>query len=324
MDNPVKKAIVIDTCFLRSYNHRNPELEKLWRKARNKSLEIFIPHVALEEWRTQKVTDLIDVIRQAKKTIHDGWRSNLIAEDIANPNDFDLYPADDVIIAKSKKRIDRFLKENNIQKIELSAEQAQRTWDRYFECRAPFNANKAREDRRKDIPDAFILEAAIDFRSSHEVHCLLSETPDGRLLAALEAEGLRVHRGLKDLLNYFDSLAIAPAGGGAPAIVDGIASPSKVADVDAALRTLDEAERMLQTRVLGYVSWFAPIAKSQLSDLLESKGHAQQAINNVAQRFVINGLILDTGNHFLPGDPAVCEAAAKSVISEITEIIGGS
>ena len=94
--------------------------------------------------------------------------------------------------------------QNKIQKIDVSEEHAINSWERYFACKPPFSTENSRESRRKDIPDAWILEAAIALKTSFEVHCLLSEAGDQKLKSAFETEGFLAHNGLKELFSHLE------------------------------------------------------------------------------------------------------------------------
>lgn len=314
------KAVIIDTCFLRANSHKHPEMEKLWEKSRSKTVEIFIPHIALEEWRTQKVDELMDAVLSAKSAIQKVWRSNIIAEELDNPNNFDFYPTKEMIVIKSKERMARFLRDNNIQEIEISESHMRNAWQRYFDCRLPFNPNQPRDARRKDIPDAWILEAAIEKNTSYEVHCLLSEEADLRLMEAFEAEGLRTHKGLKELLRVLEPSPVIAAIVDTPPTTD-VTPIQLTPDIKSILRNIVESDQILQARILGYVNWFAPVPKTDLATLLQRHGHASQAVSNAAERLALGELIKDSGNHYLPANRAVCEEAANSVMPEILEIL---
>jgi hypothetical protein len=327
--NITKKAIVVDTCFLRSMSHRNPGLVELWRQARAQEIDVYIPEIALEEWRTQKVDELMTAIANVERAIRDVWRRNIIAEDVENPHDRMPYPSREIVEAKSRERIERFLVDNKIHRLPFSGQHAQNACVRYFGAQPPFDSAKPREQRRQDLPDAWILEAALELRAKYEVHCLLSIDGDQNLAAAFHKEGLHVHRGLEDILELLQPVSEAPVAPG-PAIpvtqsqtefAARAPDSLSIADVESALSELASSQRRLEVAVLGYVNWFAPISQEGLSELLASRGYDAQAVRVTAERLSLANLLTNTGTHYLPGNVRVCEQAAQAVLGEVVDLL---
>jgi hypothetical protein len=77
----------------------------------------------------------------------------------------------------------------------------------------------------------------------------------------------------------------------------------------------------LDRKVLGYISYLGSAGKAELFDLLSQSGLSSDVAKNVAERLVIAGLIRDTGNHYLPLDPAAAELAATATEPEIIELL---
>jgi hypothetical protein len=90
------------------------------------------------------------------------------------------------------------------------------------------------------------------------------------------------------------------------------------------MHLLDDA---LRKRVLGYIHWFAPVAKTELHELLKSHGYADDIIENTAKRLELEGLVTDTGAHWISNTKKqeineICEQALAAVMPEILEKLG--
>jgi hypothetical protein len=90
--------------------------------------------------------------------------------------------------------------------------------------------------------------------------------------------------------------------------------------INVALTLLDQGERELQIRVLGYIHWLAPISKEELYKFLETKGHLRANIQNVAQRLTLGNFLRDTGNNYTPVNEEICGRAANLVMDEVSEV----
>ena len=131
-------GIFIDSSFLRGESHKNPQLQNIYELSKNRKLVIYISKVALEEWRTQKLEELISEIRSAEVIINRIWGRNIIAENFQNPNDGFSYPAEEIIKEESKKRVNTFVNDNSITVLECTKEHTDSVLNDYFECNAPF------------------------------------------------------------------------------------------------------------------------------------------------------------------------------------------
>lgn len=86
--------------------------------------------------------------------------------------------------------------------------------------------------------------------------------------------------------------------------------------LDDALDELDEVDREVRRRVLGYSRWYDPAAKTRVFEKLATFGHRQELVENNAQRLQNNGLIQITENHYLPLNEEICQQAAESLMDE--------
>lgn len=82
----------------------------------------------------------------------------------------------------------------------------------------------------------------------------------------------------------------------------------------------------LLKRILGYSMWFSPIGKNNLIEMLGDEYEAD-LVSNMAERLCLDGLLVDTGSHYLANDKdknslEVCDQAMSSVMGEILEMVG--
>lgn len=320
---PAVLALLLDTSYLRAVGARHPDFRKLLELAKRNDVKIFVPHIAWEEWRTQLLDDALqDVqrLRDAAEKLRRPWLGG-IAVDGLLPAGIVL-PSDGEIGRRSVDAMERFATENGITVVPLGLDHAERAWGRYFRAEPPFNRAQKRENRRKDIPDSWICEAAVDLGKDHAG--LIALSGDDNLCAALVAQGMKVLRTTQQALD-------AIVAGGLPAAVTAEESTADsaepVPDGDGLGKTIAQAEAALQDlqrKVLGYVGYLGNLSKSQLFEMMAAKGYPADAVRNVAERLALSGLLEDTGNHYIPRDKEACALAAPLVEAEIIEWLSKS
>lgn len=77
-------------------------------------------------------------------------------------------------------------------------------------------------------------------------------------------------------------------------------------------------------KILCYVDWFGPIAKTELIVLLGEQQFAEHLILNCADRLVAEDLIRDTGTTYLPDKGGICAAVAESRSAELAALLVGA
>ena len=188
----------------------------------------------------------------------------------------------------------------------------------------PFNPNLARENRRKDIPDAWIYQSAIDVYQNHDEFLVLCR--DDNLSTTLDGigENVTVYRSASDVLERLASDEVVvntsqeiPA---TDVIVPNPEDSNKLIDF---LRDKRDENTDLEIWILGLIKWFDPMSKEDLYKLLADKGFNNDIVENTAQHLVYSGIIKDTGNHYLPVNMSICTQAADLIIADIMKIISG-
>lgn len=305
--------VLLDTSYLREIGFSHPDFRKLLQHSREGRIKLLVPHVAWEERRTQFAETAVGNVRKVRKEY-----DNLVAQ---LPNNFVLQhlPTPDLKIwtkeeidTKSKEAMSAFAEENKIEVIPLAPDHAERAWSRYFDVGPPFKQDQPRENRRKDIPDSWIVEAALDAREKYQN--LVALCMDGGLSEALEGIRVRVYKDTKEVL---DGIEV-----GVGERVPEARKEQAAADLLAqALLGAGEQFREAEQKVLGFVGYLGDVPKQKLIQLLNQAGISEQIAVNAAERLALSKLIVDTGSHYLVGDEVASEAAAKSVELEIIRLL---
>lgn len=294
--------VVIDTNFLFRAHFMHPDFQKLLLRSKEGKIKIHIPHIVLEEQRTRILAEMQDKIRRAQKAFEDALRTGsyaMFTKDLPKPH-LDLWTEEDVD-RRSRQVFAAFVEENKINVIKLTPEHGLRAWARYFEIAPPFNAKELdRVKRREDIPDAWILEAAMDVKNGGGNLCALCD--DGRLKEALQAEGFEIFKTAQELADRVDTaLAVHSIG----------TAPHGKTVLPAQLRGPAFAE--VDIAILGFIETFDTPTKTTLFDQLEKAGVDRRIAEHEAETLVLSGVIRDSGNHFIPVDRGLSAQAAIKV-----------
>jgi predicted nucleic acid-binding protein len=318
------RYLLLDTSYLRDVGFSDPDFRKLLRLSQENKLKIFIPHIVWEERRTQLMEKARDRVRKLRKEF-DGLSaelpSNFVLEGLAPPT-LNIW-TDAEIDARSKDVMAAFALENKVEIVSLAPDHADRAWQRYFNVHPPFNRDEKRENRRKDIPDSWIFETAIDIKSKHPG--LLALCGDGRLSDALKAIEVCVFKKTQEVLDEIEEslhptteVKTGEIKEPAPREIPPAGAESKL---DAALAEARESFKYLDAKVLGYVSYIGSPTKGDLFSLLSRSGTSIEVAKNVTERLVLSGVIIDTGSHYLPGSKEDGELAATMVEAEIIKLL---
>ena len=89
--------------------------------------------------------------------------------------------------------------------------------------------------------------------------------------------------------------------------------------LDDALDDLDEDDRDVRRRLLGYSRWYEPASKAEVFEKLAVFGHEPELVENNAQRLRDADLIKITEHHYLPLNDEICQQAADSLMAEFLQ-----
>ncbi|MDD5470771.1 MAG: PIN domain-containing protein, partial [Sideroxydans sp.] len=291
---------------------------------------LFVSHIVWQELRTQFLQSALSDVMKLRQQFNDVRRrhpSDMILQGLRPPV-IDLWDESE-IRARSHVAMDEYARDNRINIVPISDDHANRAWDRYFEVNPPFNPEVTdREKRRKDIPDSWILEAAIDVQRNHSG--LLAVCKDGNLAGALEKVlAIRVFRTVAEAIEHLDSAMQSVRAVQSAKTRDAVyVQPTEavVRGNDELAAVFAEAEvqfRNVATKVIGLVSYLGSPTKDQLYTLLERADIPLAIGKNVAERLALSETIQDTGHHYIPGDKQAGAQAIAAVEPEIIRLVMG-
>src|SRR5687768_15950840 len=207
--------VLVDTSFLFRAHFAHPDFRKLLLRSQEGKIRIYIPHIVLEEQRTRILADIHAKLRLARSAFEDAKRVSafsMFTQDLPDPHM--ILWSDEDVDRRSSEVMQSFVTDNKIEILGMSPDHATRAWTRYFAVAPPFNPQEQnRVKRREDIPDSWILEAALDLKSRGGNLCALCN--DGRLRDALKAEGFEIFNEAQALADRVDA-ALAVYLGPAP------------------------------------------------------------------------------------------------------------
>jgi hypothetical protein len=299
---------------------RHPDFQKLIEYTKSSRLRLFVSFIAWEERRTQFLTEAESQISKVRKEFDALSRKqadNFILLGLPAPA-IDLWEQSE-LEARSHEAMTNFAKDNNIVVVHLGPDHAQRAWGRYFRTELPFNAGEPdREQRRKDIPDSWILEAAIDIKRDNS--SLIALCCDKRFSAALkEVLEIDVFEEAQSALDHIDQMGHSVRTPATPEIVSSITYPPGEA-LTAVFRNAESQFKEVATKIIGLIAYLGTPTKEQIYSILEESGIPIQASKNVADQLVFMNTIVDTGHHYISGDKDAGEQAKPSVESEMIRL----
>ena len=198
--------LLIDTSGLwaagADFNH--PDFRMLLQLSKEGDLKLFIPHIVWEERRTQLLDKLYSKVRglnESLEQLKSQSSGNILVQGLTAPI-LTIWDKPE-IEAKSKKVMADFASDNKITIVPPGHDHAERAWERYFNIDPPFDPRITdRVKRRKDIPDSWIFEVAIDLHGKHPGLSALCD--DGALADAMQSIGIRVFKDFRQVLDEID------------------------------------------------------------------------------------------------------------------------
>jgi predicted nucleic acid-binding protein len=334
--------VLMDTSYLRAMGFNHPDLRKLLEHSKAGNLRLYVPHIAWEERRTQEVDEALQRAAELRTAFTNFERatdkfrlSGLPVRALQIPNDSEFH-------ALSTAHYKAFADEHRIEILPIHESHAERAWSRYFDVLPPFDRGEKRENRRKDIPDAWIYEAAIDVFGTHQALIVLCD--DKKLGTALKALKIAVYTDAAAVISAVEgpqatqAASLTPSSATAPiSTTEGAAAPSsgplalisQEQGTDRPRQPLDEALvrvsaefAKIESLVIGFVGYLKTPTKDQLFELLKKLEIDDTVAKNAAERMATAKIIVDTGSHYIPGDINLCELAARSVESDIIKAFG--
>ena len=269
--------------------------------------------MVLEEQRTRMLADLIaemERVEAAYAKLQGRGSFGMFTEGLPDPH-LVLWKKEEVA-RHSRLVFDKFLVDNKIEKLEITENHTASAWARYFDVAPPFNPQERREDRRKDIPDSWILEAALEVKAKRGRHCALVE--DGKLKNALAQEGFEI---------YVDVASLDAEIEKATALVFPLPRPP-VATKAALDQLRSPAFKDVDVAILGVNEALDTPRKDLLFAQLESAGIDRSIAEHEAQTLVLSAVLKDLGSHYVPSDRELARRAmaSETVTALLLKMIG--
>jgi hypothetical protein len=320
--------VFLDTSYIRQVGFNHPDFQKLIEYSKTNQLRLFVSFIAWEERRTQLLVETRSQVMKVTKEFNTLCRqqpTNFILKGLAAPV-LNLWNQNE-LEERSHEEMSKFAKDSHITIVQLGPDHGERAWRRYFQHELPFNPDEPdREKRRKDIPDSWILEAAIDVKREHSTLIVLCN--DKRFSTALkQVLAVPVFEEAQDVLDHIDRTAQSPKITNSVRTTDSasIQPTAESGQPNGALTAVfNEAEsqfRMVGTKIIGLVAYLGAPTKNQIYTILERSGIPPAVARNVAEQLTLGKIILDTGHHYISGKKDVGDQAKAAVEQEIIRLI---
>lgn len=305
--------VIIDTSVLTHTPFRNGRFDQLLRRVKQGVVKLYIPDVVLEERRTQLLFDYNQYAEEVRAALEKMRRSplNMLLEGLPLPEAVDL-PSRIEVNRNSRAVFLKYLNENHVEVLPFTADHANRAMERYMHGLPPFKPAKLREPERKNIPDSWILEAALEIKARPGRHCMLVN--DERFSWALKGLDFEVFKEV-DLLDAAieEATAVVPINAGKEV---GAAPP-----VEAAATALSPLEKLrtdafkdLDVIVIGMNEALRNPDKESLFTTLEGLGVDRAKAELMARTLEMSGALTDTGSRLIPTDARLADRLATDPV----------
>jgi hypothetical protein len=296
--------VVIDTSMMRAVPFQHADFVRLLKLAELGKVKIYFPRIALEEERTAQLKKHEDGVLSITQDIARLQRGTLgmLVEGLPLPR-VELWDLE-AVARNSVEVFETFVTKHRIEVIEISMEHAAGAWSRYFNVKLPFDATQVREERRRNIPDSWILEGGRELKRRTGVHCALVR--DKKLAGAFKSEGFQVYDGIQALLDDVEAATAVvpikkPADEEPPVPLDQLRGPD-----------FNEMDVL----VLGLIDALNTPSKADLLAAVARAGYRPDVAEHEARTLVLAGRLTETATHFLPTNRALAKAAGgKEVVT---------
>ncbi len=302
--------VIIDTSILRREPLGSPGFNRLLSRIQQGVIRVYIPHVVVEERRTQLLADYCKCADNARKAVAEAKRSHFAMLIKGLPTPECAFPNREEVDKSSRSVFQQYFDENRIEILDFTFDHAARTLEKYMLGVPPFKSDVSRTDERKQIPDSWILEAALEIKERPGRHCILVD--DARFQSALRDEGFEIYTDIEALDSEIESAtAVVPIRGEAP--VEPIAQQP-----EPLYNLRGENFRNIDIIVLGMNEALGNPEKEKLFSTLEGLGVDRKIAEHEARTLLLSGALNDTGSHLLPINAELAgRAAAEQVVRDL-------
>lgn len=317
-DSPI--VLFFDTDTIKGATFKDANLQIIFKHSKDGNAIVFVSRIVWEELKAQHIDELngkqlqtLSAFKNMKRLSDNHFSSINLPFDSYTPI------AIEGIREKVSQEFEQFAQDNCIEILECEPVHSERFWNRYFSQQMPFDKEYAkREDRRKDIPDAWILESGIDLLRRHENAIAVSG--DKNLRNSLQYIGMTIvgepgqHRdNVSAALQIIEAkISCRHSNDIEPILTTEFATEPEMAVKTAqdAAETSDKFEKLLtrtnkkymalQKRIYGFVHAIEDFPKEGLYEYFCDDEYSYREVKMIAEKLVLDGLIQDTGNYFIP------------------------
>lgn len=292
--------IYLDTNYLHDTPFGHPNFVRMLRRVQQGFAKLYLPLIALEERRTQLLDEFDQHVAAAASKVNELKKGQLgmLLEGLPKPEL--IVPTREEADRESVIALGRYLAEHKIEVLPHTGEHAEKAWARYFSTQPPFNPREKRENRRKDLPDAWILEAVLANTNKPGRHCVV--TKDKRLAGTLEQAGVE---GWEDIEKLDAEIGVQNA----VVPIRGAASAPSVPAVPLDQLRSKEFEN-LDRILLGVIETWKTPGKETLLSRLETLGIRRGVAEIEAKTLELSGALTDTGSHWIPTNRETAKLAS--------------
>ncbi|MEA5488166.1 MULTISPECIES: PIN domain-containing protein [Pseudanabaena] len=343
MTTPDSKPIIfIDTSFLKGVSWKDPDWQLLLEESKQANIQIVIPELVLKERCSQWRDEIIQKARRVKESIDtliDTWDKSPTtgySRLYENPHfiaNISIESFEKDIDSKVSAYSSKLVSDNRLYVLSKQPHHTEGAFTRYFDWKPPFNNPlnsekgvenredaKTRTARKEHFPDAWILEAALDFSETTANFYVLCR--DKRLNNSFKNElGIQTYDNAREVLDAIEQKdkEQTPSLQDIPEFKDSHENNS-----DGSLIQLFNLE--LFQRVLGYIYWLEgenAVSKDTLIERLKQKyGYTSEQIRSTADYLShVSKVIEDTGNYYIAVDIKICKDAADEVLSDVLSLL---
>jgi len=333
LDSPI--SIHIDTNCLKKFSSAKPGWQALLKMCKEGTVRMIVSEVALQEIRSQwrdplqiKAAGLKSAIDKLSET----WERNpatgntrlkdsphiVVEVDMEN---FEIDIEDTV-----DRHTTSLITENNIEIREIQQHHATAVLEKYCKWEPPFNKDigmredpPTRKARKNNIPDAWIIEDAIDLHKAGERLYVLSG--DKCMTNALQHHGIEVFKTPEEIVLRIEETQRK----GDPAEFENQNSPNAVESISPqTLATL--VDTTLIQKVLGYAHWLSDdgvISKEKLVNTINQEyGYTIDKVKSTADYLShVSGMLKDTGQYYIISNSQACENIGNEMIPEVLSLL---
>jgi hypothetical protein len=313
-------------------NEQSPESIELLKQSKAQKIQIIVSEIALRESNARKrdnilrdVRNLNAAITKLKNTVQ--YSSLLSSDEIAQFGyqfqSFNYEGLQSHLNDAAERQFTLLSQQYNILTVPVTPEHTERLLNKYFNRLPPFDTQKeeyvqpeqekkeretASNNRRKHIPDAWIIEAAIELKE--QGHRLLVLAKDYNLRRTLEIHGI------EHVENPADALAKISESSNSVSNNELDHTPANIANLS------DHNE--LHQRVLATVyllSADAPVSKVNLIEFLKEFYTPDKIIATADYLAAVQEVLKKIGDGYVPRDKHLCKEAYDNRLLEILRIM---